>query len=118
MMTKPRSTTAAYTTGSPAQSRPDWAAPTPDAGSATNSWQEHASCRQHDPELFFALDGERAAARAEREAKAKAICETCPVRRPCLDQALAGGEKHGIWGGTSEEERAALVRRRRRAGAA
>lgn len=32
-------------------------------------------------------------------ARAKAICARCPVRRPCLDGALARREPWGVWGG-------------------
>lgn len=32
-------------------------------------------------------------------AAVKAICNTCPERRPCLEAALERGEAHGIWGG-------------------
>lgn len=27
------------------------------------------------------------------------ICQQCPVRQECLDDATARGEQHGIWGG-------------------
>lgn len=36
--------------------------------------------------------------------KAKSICNTCPVREPCLEYALSN-ESYGIWGGMSETER-------------
>ena len=32
-------------------------------------------------------------------ARAKAICAECPVRRACLDGALARREPYGVWGG-------------------
>jgi WhiB family redox-sensing transcriptional regulator len=32
-------------------------------------------------------------------ARAKAICAECPVRRACLDAALARREPYGVWGG-------------------
>lgn len=32
-------------------------------------------------------------------ARAKAICARCPVRRPCLEGALARREPWGVWGG-------------------
>ncbi|HEV3495824.1 MAG TPA: WhiB family transcriptional regulator, partial [Actinomycetes bacterium] len=46
-----------------------------------------------------------------REARAKEICALCPVRRPCLDYALAIREPHGIWGGLNELERKQLIAR-------
>jgi WhiB family redox-sensing transcriptional regulator len=41
---------------------------------------------------------------------AKAVCEDCPVKVPCLMYALENYENHGVWGGTSERERARLVK--------
>ena len=32
-------------------------------------------------------------------ARAKAICAECPVRRACLEGALARREPYGVWGG-------------------
>jgi WhiB family redox-sensing transcriptional regulator len=69
-------------------------------------------------ELFFGPDGERLADRERREAAAKSICATCPVRARCLDHALVAAERYGVWGGLDETERAAEARRRRRAAAA
>ena len=45
-----------------------------------------------------------------REARAKDICQTCPVKRPCLDYALSIREPHGIWGGKNESEPARTAR--------
>ena len=47
-----------------------------------------------------------------RESRAKAICATCAVRKPCLEYALRIREPHGIWGGLNELERKALLSRR------
>ncbi|MBV8297711.1 MAG: WhiB family transcriptional regulator, partial [Acidimicrobiia bacterium] len=52
---------------------------------------------------------ERKDQKEEREARAKAICATCPVRRPCLDYAIGIREPHGIWGGLNEVERRQLL---------
>lgn len=71
-------------------------------------WRDDAACRDQDPELFFALDDTTAQ-------RALAICAGCPVRSACLEHALANGERHGIWGGTTEHERRTLLRERRRA---
>lgn len=43
---------------------------------------------------------------------AKEVCAGCPVKEPCLEFALAGGEKYGIWGGMSERQRRRLRRER------
>jgi WhiB family redox-sensing transcriptional regulator len=81
-------------------------------------WQKQAACRDLDLDLFFGHDGERAAERAGREAKAKLVCASCPVREQCLDHALAMPERAGIWGGLNETERIAVQRRRHRTDAA
>jgi WhiB family redox-sensing transcriptional regulator len=52
---------------------------------------------------------ERREDRQLREARAKAICRECPVRRECLEHALSVGETHGIWGGLNEAERRGLL---------
>ena len=69
-------------------------------------WQEAAACRQADPELFFPI-GSAGTAAAEIQ-RAKAICASCPVRRPCLTYALATSQEFGIWGGRDETERRLL----------
>lgn len=68
------------------------------------AWQEHALCAQTDPEAFFPEKGG-----STREAKK--VCQTCEVRRECLEYALANDERFGIWGGLSERERRKLKRR-------
>lgn len=65
------------------------------------AWQEQALCAQTDPEAFFPEKGG-----STRDAKR--VCMACEVRAECLDYALAGDERFGIWGGTSERERRKL----------
>ncbi|MDQ2813901.1 MAG: WhiB family transcriptional regulator [Actinomycetota bacterium] len=43
---------------------------------------------------------------------AKAVCESCPVREPCLTFALDTHQGYGIWGGYDEDERRLLIRQR------
>ncbi len=75
-----------------------------------DAWQLRASCRGPHAEVFFPpAHFERKEDKLARESRAKAICLACPVRRPCLDYALAIREPHGIWGGLSEAERRALA---------
>ncbi len=50
------------------------------------------ACAGADPDLFFPLPGQSAAA-------AKAICAGCRVQSACLARARANGEQFGIWGG-------------------
>ena len=73
-------------------------------------WRHEASCRDVDPELFFPI-GTSGPALAQIAA-AKAICETCAVREPCLSWALETAQDAGVWGGMTEEERRALRRTR------
>ena len=68
-------------------------------------WQQQGACRSYDPSLFFHPEGERGPRRAGREARAKAVCATCPVIAACREHALAVREPYGIWGGLSESER-------------
>jgi len=67
-------------------------------------WTTHAACRGADPDLFFPKRGGRVT-------RAKQICAGCEVRTQCLAMALAGDERHGIWGGLGEEDRCRLRRR-------
>ena len=79
-------------------------------------WQEDAACRELDNIIFFgAEDGESELERQSREAQAKSICHTCPVKEPCLEFAMETNQRYGIWGGHTDKERASLKRRRARA---
>jgi WhiB family redox-sensing transcriptional regulator len=79
-------------------------------------WQRLAACRGEDSAYYFAPNYfEKRAEKLAREAVAKRICATCPVREPCLDYALATREAHGVWGGLNETERRAILRRSREA---
>lgn len=71
-------------------------------------WRDRAACRDEDPELFFPI-GDGVAAQ-EQIARAKAVCDRCPVRAQCLQFALSTGQDAGIWGGLSAEERRGLRR--------
>lgn len=75
-------------------------------------WQAHASCRGPEAFLFFApTHFEKKDEKIHREARAKAICGSCPVLEDCLDYALNIREPHGIWGGMTEQERRAAIAR-------
>lgn len=73
-------------------------------------WANDAACRGTDPNLFF--PNGTTGADAEKIKEAKAICATCSVWAPCLEEALTHNDD-GIWGGTTEEERRKIRRRRR-----
>jgi len=83
---------------------------------ASWSWMEHAACRDHPLELWFAPEAERDEDRIAREAQARAICNSCPVRVPCLAYRLAQSRQQDgvMWGGMTGDERDAELRRRRR----
>ena len=68
-------------------------------------WRYRGACIGEDPDIWYPERG-------ETTLTAKLICERCEVRGDCLEYALDAGEKHGIWGGTSERERRVLRRRR------
>lgn len=80
------------------------------------AWRADAACRLVDPDLFFPVGVTGPA--IPHIASAKAVCESCRVRQPCLDYALDTRQDAGVWGGLSEEERLALRRKRRREAAA
>jgi len=71
------------------------------AAIARPEWMVEASCRGHDPGIFFP-------GRGESTAPARAICAGCPVTEACLEYSMAIVEKQGIFGGKSERERRAL----------
>ncbi len=72
-----------------------------------SNWRDMARCQGVDPEIFHPAEDDDGEA-------AKAICELCPVREPCLEYALATREKEGVWGGFTARERRRLVRQRRK----
>lgn len=80
------------------------------AAELSMDWRHDASCRDVDPELFFPI-GTSGPALAQIAA-AKAICEMCAVREPCLEWALETGQDAGIWGAMTEEERRTMRRTR------
>lgn len=69
------------------------------------SWHSKASCLGLDPNLFYPEQG-------ENHPEARATCAQCPVKDKCLEDALANGEKFGIWGGTSVRERDSIKTQR------
>jgi WhiB family redox-sensing transcriptional regulator len=71
-------------------------------------WMDQANCLGVDPDLFFP-------SRGESTAEARAVCAGCVVRAECLEYALEGAEKFGIWGGMSERERRRMRKARNQA---
>jgi WhiB family redox-sensing transcriptional regulator len=66
-------------------------------------WRDSASCKGQ-LKLFFPPKAERPQARARREAKAKRLCDKCPVFLECRTWARQNRE-YGYWAGESEEDR-------------
>lgn len=60
-------------------------------------------------DIFFGpsedLRDEHDSTRKRREAICQAICEGCPIRRPCLWWAVTEKEEYGVWGGVAYRER-------------
>jgi WhiB family transcriptional regulator, redox-sensing transcriptional regulator len=77
---------------------------------APQTWQEEASCRDLDPEMFF-IEAHTAETRQDKAA-AIAVCNACPVAAECLAYALEHDERYGIWGGTSAADRRMMKRGR------
>lgn len=64
-----------------------------------------AACRNHPtPEIFFPTPAHHGTA------DAKAVCRGCPVREPCLLDALERNLQDGVFGGLSTYERNQLRR--------
>ena len=65
-------------------------------------WRALAECFGADTSAFFPDES-----RDHRAAyvEARAYCERCQVREPCLEEALAVGESYGLRGGLSPAER-------------
>ena len=74
-------------------------------------WMQHGNCRNYPPATFFPSDGVGVDV-------ARKLCESCPVKQPCLEYALTERVDHGVWGGCSERERRRILKRRRQAVAA
>ena len=68
-------------------------------------WTKSALCAETDPEAFFPEKGESTSV-------ARQVCNACPVREECLNDALARDEQFGVWGGHSVVERRKIARER------
>jgi WhiB family redox-sensing transcriptional regulator len=75
-------------------------------------WQYSGSCNGVDPEAFFLEPSARGKNKRDKEQKAIAVCNACPVRQTCLEHALMVPEYFGVWGGTTQEEREVLIQQR------
>lgn len=72
-------------------------------------WQAVGVCRDRASAQFFHPDDDLGRiSRRLREAAAKRLCQSCPVRTECATHALTVGEEYGVWGGFTETERSRL----------
>ena len=76
---------------------------------ADDRWRDDAACQTADPDMFFPEPGDHVSA-----AKAVAVCDSCPVTEPCLQDALETGEQYGIRGRLNPQRRKQLLADRRR----
>lgn len=73
-------------------------------------WTDEAKCKGSSTEAFYPDQGSHAT-------DVKKFCSDCPVRKQCLEAALATPPNNdfGIWGGTSAPQRKKIRRQMRRA---
>lgn len=71
-----------------------------------DGWRNWAACQHTDAELFFPTGNTGVA--VEYIEAAKAVCNACPVKDPCLQFAFETNQESGIWGGRDEDERRRL----------
>lgn len=62
------------------------------------TWHDLAACAGDHVGKWFP-DDHHQGAKAAAIARAVATCRRCPVQAACLAEALANGERHGVWGG-------------------
>lgn len=73
-------------------------------------WHYQAACDNADDTIFFGRPSEdpndhRLQLTVTEIAKARKICDSCPVWDICLTHALTFPENAGVWAGTSASER-------------
>ena len=76
-----------------------------------DDWRVDAACTGQDPRLFTDPRPD-----SDDTDRALGICHACPVRHPCLNEALTrpASIDVGIWGATTPDERRGLRHPRRR----
>jgi WhiB family transcriptional regulator, redox-sensing transcriptional regulator len=71
-------------------------------------WMRRAACRGQGFDAWFPPGHDY----GEEAEAGKLVCAACPVRAECLDYALDGRIRHGLWGGLTPMERRAFLRQR------
>lgn len=80
------------------------------------NWRHQALCRDTDPELFFGPNDSTGTDITHNwEHTAITVCNRCPVRRDCLNDALRSSHSYGVAGGRTAGQRKALLTDRRTA---
>lgn len=84
---------------------------------AREPWRAQAACEGAGPDLFFPPDADErlVATTTWSPEPAQAVCAVCPVRRECLEWAVATRQPDGVWGGADPSEMRRLWRASRRA---
>ena len=59
------------------------------------TWRLEARCRDGSASLIDLFFSEQ----LDDIARAKSICQACPLQQPCFEGALARREPWGVWGG-------------------
>lgn len=81
------------------------------AGHTMPGWMEDGLCRGMDQSIFYGDEDRSGKARhhpnltVDEVAKARRICNSCPVQMECLDHAIRNREEFGIWGGSTAGQR-------------
>lgn len=78
-------------------------------------WIQSAHCA--DPQKLKLANVEledffREGVNANTEARVQQLCETCPSKTPCLEDALAHQHNSGVWGGLSAVQRTSIQKRK------
>jgi WhiB family redox-sensing transcriptional regulator len=74
-------------------------------------WQQYGLCRGMDQATFYGSEDRANKARhhpnltVDEVARARRICNACPVQMECLDFAIRTREEFGIWGGSTAGQR-------------
>lgn len=73
-------------------------------------WYDQAACRGTPTNDFFPEYETKLGHRGSRPTpEIQALCDSCPVRVPCLTTAIRNNEV-GVWGGTTQSQRASILR--------
>lgn len=78
-------------------------------GFALSSWTEQAACAGDDPQRYVLDSGPHKAPPASWHRIAHQLCQDCPVRPECADDALTHGDVGVVRGGVWLSPRPGLI---------